>query len=101
MELENEKKLNTTVDSAYGGCKYRLSYDAAEIKRENETENKSVKPRPVRFFNWLVLAFIFIVLGVFILSYYNNEVKKIFGHSNSEASEKAAHDYSNVNVIVD
>ena len=101
MELENENKLNTAVDSAYGGCKYRLSYDAAKIKRENESEDISAKPKPARFISWIVLALIFIVVGVFILSYYNNEVRKIFGHSDSDASEEDSQNYSNVNVIVD
>lgn len=101
MELQNEKQHNTACDSAYGGGKYRLSYDAKENKRvssDNTTPNLS---RPIRLFTWLVFALVFIVIGAFILSYYNSEVKKIFGHSDKDTPERISQEYSNVNVVTD
>ncbi len=101
MELQNEKQHNTVSDSAYGGCKYRLSYDAEENKRVPSDSTQPKLSRPIRLFTWLVFALIFIVIGAFILSYYNSEVKKIFGHSDKHTSERASQEYSNVNVITD
>lgn len=101
MEIQNDKLHNTAADSAYGGCKYRLSYDAAEHKRVGQGNKDTKKYKPIMLLIWLAFAMIFVLIGLFILSYYNNQVKNIFGRSSTDNSEDASYGYSYVNVIVE
>ena len=101
MEIQNDKLHNTAADSAYGGCKYRLSYDAAEHKKETNKSGSSKMHKSMIFVAGLALAMVFVVIGLFILSYYNNQVKKIFGRSGNEGTEDASYGYSSVNVVTE
>lgn len=104
----NEELNEKPVDTAYGGCQYRLSYDAAEIKREMKLKRQELKLKKNASLatktgmTVAVISFIavFIVFGVCILAYYNNAVKKIFGGNNGE-SDTGSSSYTNVNVVDD
>jgi multisubunit Na+/H+ antiporter MnhB subunit len=101
VEFHDDNQLNAVTDSAYGGGKYRLSYDDStnqKIKSENSANKLS---KPIRLLNWLVFAIVFVIVGIFILSYYNNEVSKMFNRSSAGGTEDAVQEYSNVNVVTD
>ena len=99
MELQNDKQLNTASDSAYGGGKYRLSYDA-DINKQDEYSGSDKKiSKPMRLATWVIFAVIFAIIGIFILSYYNSQVRKIFGNSDDNGEGSSAAEYSNINVV--
>lgn len=100
MSLKNDEQMNMASDSAYGGCQYRLSYDI-------EKTNKAKKTSPLTSFasNALVVTLIvtvFLVLGMFIFTYYKNAVKNIFNEEDNDGTlNKPQYSYSNVNVIIE
>mgnify|MGYP000308921522 CR=1 FL=1 len=88
---KNGREQNAVVmerpDSAYGGCRYRLSYDKYENNGSQKIKGKSFKLSSL-FIAVAVFA-IFIALGFFILKYYNNTVSRIYSGT-SGASKTAA-----------
>ena len=104
----NEELNEKPVDTTYGGCKYRLSYDAAEIKRElklkkqelkRQKKNASLATKTGTTVAVISVIAVFVVFGICILSYYNNAVKKIFGENESKGGSESS--YANVNVVND
>ena len=100
MSLKNDEQMNMASDSAYGGCQYRLSYDL-------EKTNKIKRTSPVASFasNALVVTLIvavFLILGMFIFTYYKNAVKNIFRKNDSDSTlNNPQYSNSNVNVIIE
>ena len=109
VDLDNKELNEKPADTAYGGCKYRLSYDAAEIKREfkqkkqelNDKKRASLATKTGMTVAVISVVAVFIVFGICILSYYNNAVKKIFGGGDENGNDTAGSSYSNVNVVND
>lgn len=96
----NNENYNMNKDASYGGCKYRLSYDAVEIK-----PNNNVSPKGRRALNTAIaisLIAFFIIFGVFIFSYYKNAIKGIFDKDRIVTTEKASQAHgTGVNVVTE
>ncbi len=88
---EHSAVVMEKTDSAYGGCRYRLSYDKYENTGIQKLKGKSCRPSSV--FAAVVIFAVFIALGFFILKYYNNTVSRIYsgaaGTSKTAASFQA------------
>jgi hypothetical protein len=97
------RKEKAPVDSAYGGCQYRLSYEVAQRKRDiksgkikKQQEHTSFADTTKRVVAVLALLTVFALLGASILAYFNSEVKRLYTSYSANDDE---YGYENVNVI--
>lgn len=70
-------------DSAYGGCRYRLTYDKYEGAASAKEPRKP--RRPLSILIAVVVFFVFVASGFFIMRYYDTKVSRIISGSGASA----------------
>lgn len=73
MDTEKNMSETTTTDlAAYGGSRYRLSYD----KYQGDSKKYTIKRTGVAAV--LVIAVVFFLLGFIIYRYYDSSIRRFF-----------------------
>ncbi len=98
MSSDNRKNDGIATDSSYGGSKYRLSYDHA-VNKKNKKKNKAVAVRT--FVTVLLAVIILAAVAIFVLKYYEDEIRKIYSSETTDEESKGAEaDFqSSVNIV--
>ena len=96
MDIEQNIEKQEIVDPvAYGGSRYRLSYD----KYQGGTEKAKI--RRARIVAVLLIASAFLVLGLLIFRYYENSIRRLFSDNTRSANTASANFQSYHSVETD
>lgn len=79
MDIEKVvEQQNDSMDSSYGGCRYRLRYDRYEGKQKRLPTIFSFRLRPFGIFITVSVVVIFLVLVTLTVFYFKAAVSRFF-----------------------
>ena len=93
MKTEKNTEHTEEIDSAaYGGSRYRLSYDKLQ-KKPSETVKKDYT---TRIGIVLIVVSVFAAIGLLIVRYYGTSLSQIFSKGNPSDTSSGFHSYESV-----